>query len=279
MKYLEGILLSHLWLRRSIILLVLLLVGWCDDLTGYELAFGIFYLVPIAIAAWFDHFKTTVITIAAAALVWIYVDLNSGREYSHNAIMYWNMVIRIIFFSIVALLLFKIRNAVKELTAMAMKDSLTSLNNTRALNLIYEQLKKQHSRKKQSFAIALIDLDGFKAVNDTLGHSVGDEVLIKFAAILKSSVRECDTVARLGGDEFVVLLNQVDLNAAELYEKRLRVNFASSKLNDDYGVNFSMGLRIFKDLPDNLDEATHQADLLMYNAKLNGKSRSTIQML
>lgn len=278
MKYLEKLLLEHSWLRRSIILLVLALVGWLDYLTWYDLAFGIFYLAPIAIVAWFDHFKATVITIALAALVWVYVDFNSGRAYSHTAILYWNMSIRIIFFCIVAFLIYKIRMAVKELTAMAMKDSLTSLNNTRALNLIYEQIKKQHSRKKQNVAIALIDLDGFKNVNDTLGHSVGDGVLIKFAALLSSSVRASDTVARMGGDEFVVLLMDVQIQDVHEYEKRLRDIFRQSTLLDDYGVNFSMGIQIFSDLPESLDAATHQADLLMYKSKLNGKSRSTIRM-
>lgn len=163
-----------------------------------------------------------------------------------------------------------------EMTLMAMKDPLTLLNNTRAFNLAYQALKKRHGKTEQTFAVGLIDLDGFKTVNDTYGHSKGDDVLVEFAQVLKSTTRHSDVVARMGGDEFIVILQDIDLNAIEDYEKRLRKSFLLSGLKQQFGIDFSMGIRTYDELPENIDEATHQADLLMYQSKVHGKSQTTI---
>ena len=162
------------------------------------------------------------------------------------------------------------------MTLMAMRDSLTSLNNTRAFNVEYQTLKKRQPKKDQTLAIGIIDLDVFKSVNDTYGHSKGDDVLVEFAQVLKESVRMNDVVARMGGDEFVVILQDTNSQGIEEYAKRLRNQFLLSGLKQRYGVDFSMGIRIYTELPENLDEATRQADQLMYQSKARGKSQTTI---
>lgn len=277
MNTLEKLLSSHVLFRRVVIVLISALMGWFDYITGYEFAFSVFYLVPIAIAAWFDSSKIINIAILLAAMIWLTIYMLTGPYYSSPYVVYWNIGMRVIFFYIVAYLLFKIRATLKELTLMAMKDSLTSLNNTRAFILAYQDIQKSNVRKRQKIAISIIDLDGFKAVNDTLGHSNGDKVLIRFAEILKKTVRQSDYVARLGGDEFVVILKDIDLSGAEQFEKRLRFKFFESGLNDEFGINYSMGISIFHDLPENADDATHCADQLMYQSKLKGKSMTIIQ--
>lgn len=185
---------------------------------------------------------------------------------------------RLAFFSVVAVLLFKVRSNLIEMTKMAMKDSLTALSNSRAFQMQYDDIRRKSHKSSQTFAVGVIDLDGFKKVNDSLGHTKGDDVLVEFAQVLKNSTRSSDVVARMGGDEFIIILKNTDAKGAEDYAMRLRRKFEESGLKAQCGVDFSMGISIFEHLPENLDDATHQADLLMYKAKELGKSQTTIQL-
>ena len=276
LRKLEKVLSTHALIRRGIIFFSLVLLGWIDLNTGFEYAFSVFYLVPVSIAAWYDSVKSSIVTIVVSVVTWLYADFGAGHYYSSLFVPFWNGCVRFGFFSIVAMLLIKVRRNLAMLTAMAMKDSLTGLNNLRAFNFEYQLLHKISLRKGMQFAVAMIDLDGFKAVNDQWGHSTGDEVLIQFAQILKQSSRSSDILARLGGDEFVIILIDTDAAGAEQYSSKLREIFLASGLKQKYGVDFSMGIRISNTLPENCDEATHQADQLMYQSKAMGKSRTTI---
>lgn len=264
-------------LRRVLIVIIIALFGWIDLTTGYEFSLAVLYLLPVFIAAWFDNKTVTALTIFASVLTWLYADFGSGHVYHNSIVPYWNASVRMTFFSIVALLLFKVRESLTTMTLMAMQDDLTSLNNSRAFDLEYQQIRKNKSHLDQKIAIGIIDLDGFKHVNDRLGHSKGDNVLIEFAQLLKNSTRSTDTVARMGGDEFVVILKNTDWTGANDYAERLRRVFANSGLRERFGVDFSMGMSLFDNLPANLDDAKHQADQLMYHSKMLGKSQTTIR--
>lgn len=278
MTQLERILSGRASTRRLIIILFILIMGAIDLLTGYEYSFSVFYLVPVSIAAWFDNHKITIFTIIGAGFTWLYADFSSGHQYTQYFAPYWNAFVRLSFFAVVAILLFKVRGALVEMTRMAMKDSLTTLSNSRAFQMQYDDIRRKSYKTSQIFALGVIDLDGFKKVNDTLGHSKGDDILVAFADILKQSTRSSDVVARMGGDEFIIILKNTDTKGAEEYAMRLRRAFDESGLKEQSGVDFSMGLSIFTHLPKNLDDATHIADLLMYKAKALGKSQTTIQM-
>lgn len=277
MGKLKQMLAGNPLLRRVLIVVIIALFGWIDLTTGYEFSLAVIYLLPVFIAAWFDNKTVTALTIFASVLTWLYADFGSGHVYHNSIVPYWNASVRMIFFSIVALLLFKVRDSLTSMTLMAMQDDLTSLNNSRAFDLEYQQIRKNKSNLDQKIAIGIIDLDGFKHVNDRLGHSKGDNVLIEFAQLLKNSTRSTDTVARMGGDEFVVILKNTDWTGANDYAERLRRVFANSGLRERFGVDFSMGMSLFDDLPANLDDAKHQADQLMYHSKMLGKSQTTIR--
>lgn len=280
MEQIEQFLSNHSLARRILIIGFIVLCGIIDFTTGYEFSFSFFYLIPISIAAWFDHRKFTVLTVLASGVSWFLADYGSGNVYSYSFIPYWNVMIRLAFFCVVAVLLFKVRVTLNELTEMAMKDTLTSLDNSRSFNLQYQHIRKYRNKNKseQKLAVGIIDLDGFKNVNDTHGHSKGDDILVEFAQILKSTTRRSDTVARLGGDEFVVILQNTNESGVEEYAKRLREMFDQSGLKQRYAVDFSMGVGVFDELPANLDEATHLADQLMYTSKAQGKSQTTIRV-
>jgi len=272
----EKVLLKNALFRRVFLLMMIAVLGMIDLATGYEYSFAVFYLVPVSIAAWYDNKYMASFTIILSALTWLYADYGAGHHYSNSIIPYWNACVRLGFFSVFAFLLFKIKRNLADMTVMAMRDSLTSLNNTRAFNLEYQTLKKRHPKKDQTLAVGIIDLDGFKSVNDIYGHSKGNDVLVEFAHVLKETARMNDVVARMGGDEFVVILQDANSQGIEEYAKRLRNKFLLSGLKQQYGVDFSMGIRIYAELPDNLDDATRQADQLMYQSKARGKSQTTI---
>lgn len=276
-RTLERLFAHNPMIRRLLILLITAVLGMIDLATGYEYSFSVFYLLPVSIAAWYDQYKITVITILLSAITWLIADTDAGHPYSNSIIPFWNALVRLGFFSIVAFLLINVRKNWQEMKNLAMKDQLTSLDNSRALDIEYRILRKLNFRKQSLFAVGIIDLDGFKAVNDTHGHHRGDEVLLQFSQILKKSCRSSDIVARLGGDEFAIILLDIDETQAYLCDDHLRTLFAESGLNQKYGVDFSMGLAILSELPENLEDATKTADQLMYQSKSLGKSQTTIQ--
>ena len=264
-------------IRRLLIILITTVLGIIDLVTGYEYSFSVFYLLPVSIAAWYDHAKVTVVTILLSAITWLFADINAGHLYSNPIIPFWNTIVRLGLFSIVAFLLINVRRNWQEMKNLAMKDQLTSLDNSRAFDIEYRILRKLNFRKQTCFAVGIIDLDGFKAVNDTHGHHRGDEVLLQFSQVLKKACRSSDIIARLGGDEFAIILLDIDETQAYLCDHHLRTLFAESGLNQKYGVDFSMGLAILSELPENLEDATKTADQLMYQSKSLGKSQTTIQ--
>ena len=276
-RTLERLFAHNPMIRRLLILLITAVLGMIDLATGYEYSFSVFYLLPVSIAAWYDQFKITALTIMLSAMTWLIADIHAGHHYSNTFIPLWNAFVRLGFFSIVAFLLINVRKNWQEMKNLAMKDQLTSLDNSRAFDIEYRILRKLNFRKQTCFAVGIIDLDGFKSVNDTHGHHGGDEVLLQFSQLLKKACRSSDIVARLGGDEFAIILLDIDETQAYLCDHHLRTLFAESGLNQKYGVDFSMGLAILSELPENLEDATKTADQLMYQSKSLGKSQTTIQ--
>ena len=103
-------------------------------------------------------------------------------------------------------------DALAEVRALALTDSLTQMPNRRMLSLHLEKFINGSARHRVHGALLLIDLDGFKAINDTDGHDAGDAVLIEVAKRIQSITREADIAARLGGDEFVVLIDRLEID-------------------------------------------------------------------
>jgi len=175
--------------------------------------------------------------------------------------------------------------AVAKLTHMAFHDALTQLPNR---NLLSEHICKMIAninRHGICGALLLIDLDGFKKINDNNGHNAGDVVLVEVARRLLSIIRTEDIASRLGGDEFVILLNQLDADGHIAQKSALQ--FAARVqgiLNDpiDYEgsalqIGSCIGLRIL--LPDNtldVDTAIKDADIAMYRAKQKGKGNIVV---
>jgi diguanylate cyclase (GGDEF)-like protein/PAS domain S-box-containing protein len=163
-----------------------------------------------------------------------------------------------------------------QLEHIAHYDLLTNLPNRVLLADRLSQSMLQCSRHKKSLAVVFLDLDGFKAVNDTFGHDVGDELLVALSVRLKGALREGDSLARIGGDEFVAVLT--DLNTAEDCESVLeRFLLSASKPatvnNVLLKVSASIGVTIYPQDNVSADQLMRHADQAMYAAKESGKNR------
>lgn len=180
-------------------------------------------------------------------------------------------------------LLAKLNNNQAELARMAHHDTLTGLPNRALLSDRLHQVLAQARRKEITVGLLFMDLDGFKDVNDTLGHEAGDEVLRQVANRFASIVRGADTLARVGGDEFVLLLSDLGNNAAEGAEivalkciEALKTPFSISGTNCSVGVSIGIALGDGKGAADALLLA---ADHAMYEAKKAGRSRYVTRRL
>lgn len=158
---------------------------------------------------------------------------------------------------------------------LAYHDGLTALPNRSLFNKLLSQAISQAQRSKLPLAVAFIDLDRFKQINDTLGHEAGDVLLKEVASRLKACLRDSDIVARLGGDEFVVLLTEL---TAEMYAATVaqKIITAIAKpfvlLGQEFRVTASIGISSYP-LDGATEEAlTKNADIAMYQAKEDGKN-------
>lgn len=163
-----------------------------------------------------------------------------------------------------------------QLTLMAYHDALTGLPN-RALLADRMNQAMSHARRGSGHLVAVcyLDLDGFKEVNDTLGHKAGDQVLIEMSRRLRDSLRGGDTLARLGGDEFVLLLGLDGLGECERSLQRLiqLINQPLTVASNQVKLTASIGVTLFPDDDGDPDTLLRHADLAMYLAKQQGKNR------
>ena len=155
-------------------------------------------------------------------------------------------------------------------------DSLTSLPNR---NLFLQRLEHEAlscDRSKLSLALLYIDLDRFKEVNDSMGHDMGDLLLVEVSNRLKNAVREVDTVSRLSGDEFTIILGQIDDQLAVQRVCQQILDTLSEPLKLDNEIVYqtaSIGVSFYPDDADNTDVLQRNADQAMYAAKASGRNR------
>jgi diguanylate cyclase (GGDEF)-like protein len=170
----------------------------------------------------------------------------------------------------------------EELAFLATHDPLTGLPNRTLILDRVEQMLARAGRSQTAMAALFIDLDNFKSINDTLGHAVGDELLCAVAARLQGVVRQVDALGRLGGDEFVVVAEEINLaGGPELVAERLLEALqhpfelgAEDAVPIRLTVTASIGIAVGE--RDSADELLRDADIAMYRAKWDGKSRHAV---
>lgn len=173
----------------------------------------------------------------------------------------------------------ELAEALARIQELAVRDELTGLFNRRHMHDVLKQAQARAWRGRP-FAVALLDIDHFKLVNDRHGHAVGDEVLRLFANVASHSVRSEDTVGRWGGEEFVVVFDDAQADAVAALAERLRQRVAAAQLPlaDGSTLSFTASIGLVMHRPGELPEATlERADRLLYQAKARGRDRLEAQ--
>jgi len=182
-----------------------------------------------------------------------------------------NAVLRLTLYALVSWGADTIGRLLERLHDVSQTDSLTGLANRRAfLSRGAEEIQRAR-RTLRPFSLLFLDLDGFKSVNDKLGHAAGDALLKRVGALLRAQRRSIDVPARLGGDEFAVLLPETGSagarRAGEALHRKLKHEFAALK----YPVSSSIGAATFPQAPATFEDAIKCADGLMYSVKRSSK--------
>lgn len=173
-----------------------------------------------------------------------------------------------------------LENKTEELTLLTRVDPLTSLLNRRAAIDDFTKIIYQLERNVVPVSFLLIDIDWFKKINDIYGHDRGDEILIDLSSILKKVTRTSDIVARWGGEEFLVVLYNSSLENTRIFSERLHREVNNIKLNSDSHLSISVGGTALKSdnltCSDVIEKHVKEADIALYEAKNNGRSRTEI---
>ncbi|MDR1935423.1 MAG: GGDEF domain-containing protein [Candidatus Accumulibacter sp.] len=167
----------------------------------------------------------------------------------------------------------ELEKALKEAQQAAFADPLTGALNRRGFERAYAREMARSRRSGGSLALAMIDLDDFKALNDRYGHLAGDQVLAHLVRVLQDSIRPSDVLCRFGGEEFVLMLPDTPVDSACKAVRRFLSEFSSRRMPDlGQAVTFSAGV-VSHDHPESLEEALRRADAAAYAAKRAGKNR------
>ncbi|MBC3863801.1 diguanylate cyclase [Undibacterium jejuense] len=159
-----------------------------------------------------------------------------------------------------------------DLEYLSNTDRLTGLYNRFKLETILEEEHQRCQRYGSSFSIAIIDVDKFKSVNDTYGHSVGDQVLVSIGIILQENIRSIDAAGRWGGEEFLVIFRETSIQASIVIAEKLRETIANHNFHMISTLTASFGVTEYRH-PDSILEMMIRADAALYEAKHKGRNR------
>jgi diguanylate cyclase (GGDEF)-like protein len=209
------------------------------------------------------YFIGSVVVLVLEAITFVYHDVATGT-------LIGNLLLE----ALVAALCLSVADTARvnylKVLNLARTDDLTGLMNRRAFVRAATLEIERQARYGGEFSIMMLDLDGFKELNDTRGHMIGDMALRHLAEAIRGNIRRADSVARIGGDEFVVLMPNTPRAACASICHQLRHAVADGMNDSGYTITASIGSVTFEQPPESIDAALKAADGAMYRAKHNG---------
>lgn len=253
-------------------IVLVLLLGAIDFLTGFDLNFSLFYLMPVAIVSWGVGRRAGLLVSALCTLTWSLSNLLAGEMFTSTLILVWNTVTRLLVFVVMSLLLTALRHALDEERQHARIDPLTGALNRRAF---YEVLNTRILFVRPTpppCSLVYIDLDNFKNINDTFGHSTGDVVLVTVVDTIAAQLGPQEALARLGGDEFILLMMESEPQALQARLARLQQELLAAMQAQDWDITFSIGALTFQTPASSVSQMITLTDRLMYQVKSGPKN-------
>jgi len=234
------------------------------------------YFLVISYAGVKYAFKGLVVSLAETLVMFTIVAFGFTAPENFDIKRYF---IRVIYITVFTLILYELNRHVREIrlkeraaTDMAYNDALTGLPNRLSLSERFAQLVQRYRDTQEAFAIAMIDIDNFKKVNDTKGHIFGDKVLCMIAQLIKSSIGDEDYVCRFGGEEFLILFP----NKEQALDKAQRIcDTIKSHMSLVENITVSVGVSYFRDEYSMIENISF-ADQAMYTAKNNGRDNVAV---
>jgi diguanylate cyclase (GGDEF)-like protein len=262
--------LQHIILTISWVIL-LFMIGWLDFATP-GLSLMIFYvLVVIIVSLVLGPVDGTMSAIIGAAI-------NYAANWKDPGVINPDLktvgfILSFFILVIIEMIVIQLKKLLDREKVLSRLDFLTGSANVRFFREILDREIKRSARTGRPFSLAYIDFDDFKTLNDTLGHSAGDDILKSAIGLIKKNLRENDSIGRVGGDEFVILLVETGKEAVKSVIKRIIKNFHDEMALRNYNLTLSLGYTAFIKTPKSVDEALKAADKAMYMAKNSGKNR------
>lgn len=248
------------------------LIGVLDFFTGADIRLNVLYVFPLAVVARYCR------SLTFTASAFVVTTVLQVVTFSHNAETLPSLVTDLVVATSASLLIVYLarqgRQAYLHATNEAATDTLTGLYNRRAFMQEMETEIARQKRYAGLFSLAVLDLDGFKALNDSLGHAAGDQALTITAEVLQSCTRDSDSIARIGGDEFAILMpNTQDVDCKNRL-RQLCATIETRMAAAGFAVTASIGSRTFREPPESTSKALRDADEIMYEAKIRGKNQA-----
>ncbi len=260
---------THLLVGLGALVAVLLL----KLLAGPDVGFSAVALLPVAYVTWFVSRPAGIEAAAAAAAGLFLANAWRLHRYPTAGIDFWNALMDLVVFVFVAWLLSETQRQYRRVEQLAREDPLTGLLNRRAF-LDAVRLECRRAERQQSpLTLAYIDVDNFKAINDTHGHATGDRCLKIVAQTLTRVIRDIDVAGRLGGDEFAVLLTAITAASPAAVLAEVAQALRGARESDCPAISFSVGAVTFRHPAGDPQGLLREADGLMYQAKQGGKNR------
>ncbi|HEX8130340.1 MAG TPA: diguanylate cyclase [Pyrinomonadaceae bacterium] len=256
-------------------LLLVVLQSVINYLTGPDIAFYIFYLLPISLVAWLVGRRAAVFVSIASAAGYLFTERINGHFDERPLILYFNVFAQLAAFLFVTYFVSALRRSHDHERELARTDDLTGVINRRSFFEASQQEINRARRHRHPFTVAYMDVDDFKLINDNYGHSIGDMVLRSVTQTIKNNIREIDVVARLGGDEFVILMPETGEESAQVVVARVHQSIMNAMREYGWPITFSIGVVTWTTPPRTVDIMIKLADEAMYEVKNSGKNRVT----
>lgn len=252
--------------------LTILVIFPLDVITGSQVSLCVIYVFPLTLIAL--HCNSIRFVSGAIALA-IFVQFLTLLTFNDDSLAVKAFLFGLIFLSDITLILITryARFNILEAERLSTTDPLTRLSNRRALENAIKGETMRQRRYGGVFSLVLIDLDGFKAINDTRGHFEGDNALVLMADILRANTRKSDMVFRIGGDEFVVLMPNTGVNDCLKLCDGFCKTIAEDMSHATFNVTASIGFTTVEQASQFSVDILTLADKAMYVAKTTGKSR------
>ena len=263
----------------GVVLVLCLAVGWIDYATGTEVRVLPLYFTATSFGAWRLGRSGVSVSVASALSTWIAAQWFDPANQWSSAIWISNIATQGAALLFVGMLVATLTEQLRVANAANRRDSLTGLRNRHGLLSDTAIAIELCRRNERAIALAFVDLDNFKQVNDRLGHKAGDLLLQVCAGVIQQNCRSTDIAARLGGDEFVIAMPELQSAEAQVVMDRLRQTFTAQPEVADSQVSMTIGVLVAPRADLTIESLLTRADSLMYEAKRAGKDRVIVREL